>query len=143
MDIVKMLAIAGSATLLFLVLELIRRGRLKERYALLWLFSSIVLLILSLSRSLLSYFSQLIGIFYPPSLLFLTAFIFLLLITLHFSVVISGLSDKNKRLAQEIALLHQSLDELSRRMAGGGADSDETNGALPGGTSSGKGTAEL
>lgn len=115
MDIVKILAIAGSATLLFLVLELIRRGRLKERYSLLWLFSSVVLLILSLSRSLLEFFSKLIGIYYPPSLLFLIAFIFLLLITLHFSAVISGLSDSNKRLAQEVALLRHSLEELNRR----------------------------
>jgi len=90
MDIIKVLAIAGSATLLFLVFELIRRGRLKERYALLWLFSGLVLLILSLSRSLLESLSRLVGIYYPPSLLFLIAFIFLLLITLHFSAVISG-----------------------------------------------------
>ena len=114
MDIVKVLAIAGSAILLLLVLELIRRGRLKERYSLLWLFSSLVLLILSLSRSLLEYFSRLIGIFYPPSLLFLIAFVFLLLITLHFSSVISGLSEKNKRLAQDIALLRKALEEGKR-----------------------------
>jgi hypothetical protein len=120
MDIVKLLAIAGSATLLALVLELIRRGRLKERYALLWLFSGIVLLVLSLSRSLLEYFSRLIGIFYPPSLLFLIAFVFLLLITLHFSAVISGLSEKNKRLTQEIALLRQALEELRQNDAGTG-----------------------
>lgn len=123
MDIVKILAIAGSATLLLLVFELIRRGRLKERYALLWLFSGLVLLILSLSRSLLEYFSRLVGIFYPPSLLFLIAFIFLLLITLHFSAVISGLSEQNKRLAQEIALLRQSLDEVRRTAACRGAES--------------------
>jgi hypothetical protein len=112
MDVVKILAIAGSAILLFLVLELIRRGRLKERYSLIWLFSGIVLLILSLSRGLLEYFSRLIGIFYPPSLLFLIAFVFLLLITLHFSAVISGLSEKNKRLTQEIALLQQAMEEI-------------------------------
>jgi hypothetical protein len=114
MDIVKLLAIAGSASLLFLVLELIRRGRLKERYSLLWLFSGAVMLVLSLSRDLLEYIARLVGIFYPPSLLFLIAFVFLLLITLHFSAVISGLSEKNKKLAQEIALLRQALDDLDR-----------------------------
>jgi hypothetical protein len=119
MDIIKVLAIAGSATLLFLVFELIRRGRLKERYALLWLFSGLVLLVLSLSRSLLESLSRLVGIYYPPSLLFLIAFIFLLLITLHFSAVISGLSEKNKRLAQEIALLRQSLEEMRQASSGG------------------------
>ena len=117
MDVIKLLAIAGSATMLLLVLELIRRGRLKERYALLWLFSGVVLLILSLSRSLLEFLARKVGIFYPPSLLFLIAFVFLLLITLHFSAVISGLSEKNKRLAQEVALLRQALEELRQPAA--------------------------
>ena len=53
MDIVKVLAVSGSAAVLLAVLELIRRGRLKERYALLWLFSVIVMLMLSASRGLL------------------------------------------------------------------------------------------
>jgi hypothetical protein len=114
MDIIKVLAITGSATVLFLVLELIRRGRLKERYSLLWLLSGSVLLILSVSRGLLATLSKLVGIYYPPSLLFLIAFVFLLLITLHFSAVISGLSEKNKRLAQEVALLRQAIEELKR-----------------------------
>lgn len=114
MDIVKTLAIAGSTSLLVLVLELIRRGKLKERYALLWLFSGVILLILSLSRGLLEFLSRLVGIYYPPSLLFLIAFIFLLLITLHFSSVISGMSEKNKRLAQELGLLQQQIATMNR-----------------------------
>lgn len=118
MDIVKVLAIAGSASVLFVVFELIRRGRLKERYALLWLFSGMVLLVLSLSRGLLEAIAGWVGIFYPPSLLFLVAFVFLLLITLHFSAVISGLSEKNKVLAQEVALLQQTVEEMRRERAG-------------------------
>jgi hypothetical protein len=111
MDLLKILAIVGSGTVLFLVVELIRRGRLKERYSLLWLFASGVLLLLSSSRGILRYISNMMGIYYPPSFLFLLAFLFLLLITLHFSVTISGLSEKNKRLAQELALLRQELRE--------------------------------
>jgi hypothetical protein len=111
MDLLKILAIVGSGTVLFLVVELIRRGRLKERYSLLWLFASGVLLALSSSRGILKYISNMMGIYYPPSFLFLLAFLFLLLITLHFSVTISGLSEKNKRLAQELALLRQEMRE--------------------------------
>jgi hypothetical protein len=118
MDMVKLLAIAGSAVVLFAVIELIRRGRLKERYSLLWLFAGIVMLVLSVSRGLLESIAHLVGIFYAPSLLFLIAFIFLLLITLHYSVIISGLSEKNKHLAQEIALLRLKLDELGGRGKG-------------------------
>lgn len=109
MDLLKIMSIIGCGLLLILVIELVRRGRLKERYSLLWLFAGAILLVLSSSRALLQFFSHLVGIYYPPSFLFLLAFLFLLLITLHFSVVISGLSEKNKRLAQEIALLKQEL----------------------------------
>jgi hypothetical protein len=109
MDLLKILAITGSGILLILVIELIRRGRLKERYSLLWLLAGLVLLLLSSSRNALEYVSRLVGIFYPPSLLFLIAFLFLLLITMHFSVVISGLTEKSKKMAQELALLRQEL----------------------------------
>jgi hypothetical protein len=111
MDLIKILAVVGSSAVLVAVIELIRRGRLKEKYSLLWLFAASVLLVLSMSRGLLEYIAHLFGIFYPPSLLFLLAFLFLLLITLHFSVVVSGLSDKNKTLAQEVALLRQEMVE--------------------------------
>jgi hypothetical protein len=123
MDILKLSAIAGSMVLLIMVVELIRRGRLKERYSLLWLLAGAVVMLFSLSRGLLEYFSHLFGIFYPPSFLFLIAFFFLLLITLHFSVVISGLSEKNKRLAQEVAMLREALEEVRTRMAGQGPGS--------------------
>ncbi len=121
MDLLKTMSIVVSSSVLILVIELIRRGRLKERYSLLWLFLGGLLLILSLSRSLLEFLSHLLGIYYAPSFLFLVAFLFLLLITLHFSVVISGLSEKNKRLAQELALLRQEMLENSgqRRQADG------------------------
>jgi hypothetical protein len=115
MDLLKISAIIVSAVVLVVVIELIRRGRLKEKYSLLWLFAGAVLLVLSSSRDLLDYLSRAVGIYYPPSLLFLFAFLFLLLITLHFSVVISGLSEKNKQLAQEIALLRQEIQEAIDR----------------------------
>ncbi len=115
MDLIKIVAILGSGSVLFVVIELIRRGRLKEKYSLLWLFAGGVLLVFSSSRYLLEYVAHLLGVFYPPSLLFLLAFLFLLLITLHFSVVVSGLSEKNKQLAQEVALLRQEMQEAMKR----------------------------
>src|SRR5271169_6691711 len=122
MDLLKILAITGSGALLFIVIELIRRGRLKERYSLLWLLAGAVLLLLSSSRNALEFIARHVGIFYPPSFLFLIAFLFLLLITLHFSVVISGLTEKSKKLAQEIALLRQELHTRS----GSGRDSGKS-----------------
>ncbi len=113
MDLIKILAFVGSAAVLVAVIELIRRGRLKEKYSLIWLFASGILLFLSSSRGLLNYLAKLLGVFYPPSLLFLVAFLFLLLITLHFSVVVSGLSERNKKLAQELAILRQEMNRLT------------------------------
>ena len=115
MELIKFLAVLGSGTVMVVVVELIRRGRLKEKYSLLWLFAAGLLIVFSLSRGLLEYASRLIGIYYPPSFLFLLAFLFLLLITLHFSVVLSGLTEKNKKLAQELALLRQEMQEMMVR----------------------------
>jgi hypothetical protein len=117
MDLIKALAILGSGSVLIVVVELIRRGRLKEKYSLLWLFAGGVLLFLSSSMGALDLIAALLGVHYPPSVLFLLAFLFLLLITLHFSVVISGLSEKNKQLAQELALLRQEMHEVFARGA--------------------------
>jgi hypothetical protein len=69
------------------------------------------MLLMSSWRGLLDFVSHLIGIYYPPSFLFLLAFLFLFLIIMHFSVVISSLFESNKRLAQEIALLRRMLEE--------------------------------
>lgn len=111
MDLLKILAVVGSIGLLIVVVELIRRGRLKERYSLLWLLAGGLLLFLAVSRGILDSIASLLGIFYPPSLLFLLAFFFLLLITLHYSVALSGLAEKNKHLAQEVALLRRAIEE--------------------------------
>lgn len=112
MDIIEIIAITGSLAIFFIVIDFIRRGVLKEKYSLLWLFASIILITFSLSRDLLHFLAEILGIFYPPSLLFIIAFIFLLLITLHFSVIISGLAEKNKRLAQEIGILKLLIEDL-------------------------------
>lgn len=117
MDIIHFhfLAIFTCILIFTFVIELIRRGRLKEKYSLLWLFSSFLFIILSLSRNILENLSRLAGIYYPPSFLFLVAFLFLLLINLHFSIVVSELSEKNKRLTQEIALLRCEFDKGEKK----------------------------
>ena len=82
------------------VFELVRRRRLLERYALLWLFSSLVLLGLAVWRGLLDDLARAIGISYPPNALFVVAFGFVLVLLLHFSLAVSRLADQTKVLAQ-------------------------------------------
>ena len=80
MDIVIVVATVLSGTIFFSVVELIRRDKLKEKYSLLWLASSIVILIFSVSRQTLHAIALFIGIYYPPSLIFILAFLFLIVI---------------------------------------------------------------
>ena len=106
----QLLAIGASAALLLVLLELVRRRRLLERYALLWLFSAGVLLGLSIWDSLLNWVAgDVFGIKYPPNALFAVAFGFVLVLLLHFSLAVSRLSDQSKVLAQRLALLEERL----------------------------------
>ncbi len=108
-QIVSILAMAG---LLGLVFDLVRRRRLMEGYALLWLLSAAALLLLATWRDLLHLFADAIGIFYAPSALFAAALGLTLMLLLHFSLVISRLSDQNKVLAQRVGILEHDLEEL-------------------------------
>ena len=108
--------IAGIGALLF-VLELVRRRKLKEEYSLLWLATAVVLIILSVSRPLLDTLASLVGIFYPPSALFLVAMILVLFILLHFSSVITRLTQENKENAQQLALLKWQLEQIKKDLA--------------------------
>jgi hypothetical protein len=106
---VQLVAILASALVLLAVLEMVRRRRLMERYALLWLLSAVVLLVLSSAPGVTSRISHLIGIKYPPTALFIVAFGFVLLLLLHFSAAVSRLSDQSKVLAQRLALLEERV----------------------------------
>jgi hypothetical protein len=111
---VQIIAVLGSLGIFIIVIELIRRNHLKERYSLIWLATAVVLIIFSLSRPLLHSIARYLGIYYPPSFLFLLAIIFLLVLLLHFSTVISSLSEQNKRLSQEVGILKIRLDRMGR-----------------------------
>jgi len=117
MDMVKIIAIGVSGFIFLMVIELIRRDHLKERYSLIWLAASIVLLVFSSWRELLHFIALRLGIYYPPSFLFLLAIGFLIVLLLHFSTVISSQSDHNKRLAQEIGVLKSRLARLEKNSA--------------------------
>ena len=116
--LVKIQIIVGALSILLLLItfELIRKKRLREEYAILWLFTGGVVLVFSLWPGffLSQFFVKITGIFYLSAVV-LIAFSFLLLIVLHFSVVISKLTSQQKDLAQRYALLELELNELKRR----------------------------
>jgi hypothetical protein len=105
------LAIAVTLALLLLVFELVRRKRLSERYAILWLLAATTLFVLAAWKGLLTTLSNDVGISYPPSALFAVAIALIAMILLHFSLAVSRLSDQNKVLAQRLGLLQQRIEE--------------------------------
>ena len=108
---VSIFAAIASILLLAVIFELIRSRRLQERYALLWMATGVVLLVFALWRDALEVLASTVGIAYPPSALFLLASLFVLVVLLHYSTVISELAERNLMLAQRIALLEQKVKE--------------------------------
>jgi hypothetical protein len=104
-------AIVAGASLGLLVLWLIRKGRLREETGLYWLAAVGLLMVLALRRDLLEWTAAALGIFYPPSVLLLGTILAGILLALHFSVALARLSTQNKRLAQELALLAQKVEQ--------------------------------
>ena len=112
MNRIQIVSIIGSLILLGVILELVRKKKLREEYSLLWLLTGVVVLLCALWGDLLFFLSGLLGIVYPSNAIFLVAIVFVLAIVLHFSTVISGLSEKNEKLAQELAILNLKFKEL-------------------------------
>ncbi|MDX6451169.1 MAG: hypothetical protein QOH16_1218 [Gaiellaceae bacterium] len=109
---VSLAATAASVVLVLVVFELIRSRRLREQYALLWLVTGIVLVVLSAWRGGLNTIAGWLGVRgYPPAVLFAVGLMFVILVLLHYSTVISRLADQNVVLAQKLALLETRLSE--------------------------------
>jgi hypothetical protein len=109
---VQLFAALASVALLGVIIELIRARKLRERYALLWLATAGVILVFAVWRSGLHQLSGALGIAYPPNALFALAMLFVIVLLLHYSTVISKLSDRSTTLTQRLALMEERLREL-------------------------------
>jgi len=116
---IQVVSVIVMLAVFVLIFELVRRRRLMERYALLWLFSATVLLALALLQGLLESFARLVGIAYAPSALFAVVMACGLLLMLHFSLVISRLTDQTKLLAQGLGRVQQQVEELQAEPTNG------------------------
>ncbi len=130
---VQVVAVAVTAVMLAVVLELVRRRRLAERYALLWMSVGVILLLLAIWNGLLSSAAHLVGIDLASNALFLAAIGVAFVLLLHFSVAISRLAEETKILAQEVARLDAELREARAAGANGGGPQppDGGSGARP------------
>jgi hypothetical protein len=116
---ISIVASVASLLLVLVVLELIRGRRLKERYALLWLLTGLVLLVLSAWRGGLQTIAGWMGVStYPPAILFAVATLFVIIVLLYYSTVLSKLADQSTLLAQRVALLEERLTQVGEASAG-------------------------
>ena len=111
-------AILGCVVLFGVLLELVRRHQLKERYSFLWFLTAVVLLVLTLKRKWLEDLAGMIGVYYPPSALFLLLVFFMLLILIHFSTVITKLIADNQTLVQQSGILESRIRTLEELVKG-------------------------
>ena len=113
-DRLTLLVFIAALGLLLLVLEMVRRRALAEKYSLLWLIMSVVILLLAIARPALDRIAPMLGIYYAPSALFVAGFVGLLVILLYFSAVITQLTREARIAAQHIGILRERVDDLEK-----------------------------
>ena len=113
---IQILSFLIGAVLLAIIFQLIRKNKLLEQYAILWIVSAVIVIVLAAWRGMLEKMSRLIGICYPPSALFAIAIFCGMVIALHFSVVISKLTNDKNKLTQEMALLKNQVEKLQEKI---------------------------
>lgn len=102
-------AVLTSILIFVLILELVRRRRLREEYSWLWLLTGAVMIVLVVWQQLLLVITRLIGAVSPLTTLLLFSLLFLLAIAIHYSIIISRLTTQVKNLAQALALQGATL----------------------------------
>lgn len=113
----RVLLIALGIGILVFVVNLVRTRKLKEEYAILWLFTGIVLVLLPVVIDLLDAISFALGITYPPAFIGLVAAVCILFILFQFSTSISRFSERTRVLAQEVAILKERVRRLETELA--------------------------
>jgi hypothetical protein len=114
----NVLAIATSVFTLVFIIDLLRRGVLKEKYAALWLIIAGVALVLAIFPGLLRWLTTSLGIEIPSNLLFFATIVVLVLVAVQLSYELSRHEARIRRLAEEVALQNDELNQLRRRIDG-------------------------
>lgn len=116
MNRVQVISILVTLVLMFITFELVRKRRISERYAVLWFGAELILLVFAVFEKVLFLVAGLVGIVYPPAVLIPILMFFVIALSLHFSIVVSRLSNENKKLAQEISFIKNRLDRQQPSM---------------------------
>jgi hypothetical protein len=104
-DQVELVAVGISLAYLLFIARLVRRGQLREKYAMLWMAVGGAVVVMSLSRGPMDAVARALGLKYGPSILFLLAIMFLMAVVAHLSWELSRLEERTRKLAEELALM--------------------------------------
>lgn len=113
------------------IVELVRRRRLREEFSILWLTTSVMMFVLVLKYDWLLAFTLWVGAGFPTSVLFLAALVFLALVAVQFSIKISQLADQVKNLCQDNALMRYQIELLGQKSQVDAAHSQQQESKLP------------
>ena len=117
------LGLVGSVLILVTLFEMLRRQRLREKYALFWSLIAVAALVLALFPGLLAGLTDALGVALPVNLAFFVGGLLLFLVSLQHSADLGRLEERTRTLAEEVAVLRLELDRLRRRPTGGSTDS--------------------
>lgn len=106
---IQLVSVFASILLLIIVINLVKKGMLKESYSIIWIVVCVILLLVSLFTKALYKLSEILGIYYVPATLFLILITGLIVLSIHFSIVITKHEKRIKDLAQELALVQNDL----------------------------------
>lgn len=108
--IIQIISLVVAFSVLFVIGRLIVGGKLREEYAIIWITCTLIMIVFAIWRRGLEQISVALGVFYPPSLVFLAAILAIVVFLVHLSMVVSRLQNQVKTLAQEIAFLKQQQE---------------------------------
>lgn len=105
------LAIVFSVIFVIFIINMVRKEKLDEKYSILWLIFSFIILLLAIAPMLIIKISEKFDIFYPPALLFLLAIIVIMIYVVHITLVITKQNKAIVNLTQKIALLEKKIEK--------------------------------
>lgn len=113
----QIFALIVSLLVFVVIIDMVRKRRLREEYSVLWLATSLLMFVLVFRYEWLVSLTILIGAGLPTTTLFLCSIIFLMLLSVQFCIKISRLTDQLKNLSQENALMKLEIENLAQRAA--------------------------
>lgn len=113
---IQIISLLGAAIFMIMIFRLIVRGRLREEYSIIWILCTVILIVFAIWRKGLEQISLLLGVYYPPSLIFLAAIFAIIVFLVHLSVVNSKLQNQIKNLSQEMAMMKKELSDIRAGM---------------------------